>query len=91
MIPKVDNTNVDRSVATIHATVLACLRHTSQVSLHLPLSLLLFLSSQLFLLVLLLLLLLLLLSSSHVAMVDVTVLACLRHTCQVTLRLPLSL
>ncbi|DBA68819.1 TPA: hypothetical protein ACH3X2_013307 [Trebouxia sp. C0005] len=30
MIPKVDNTNVDRSVATIHATVLACLRHTSQ-------------------------------------------------------------
>ena len=31
MIPKVDNTNVDRSVATIHATVLACLRHTSQV------------------------------------------------------------
>lgn len=32
MIPKVDNTNVDRSVATIHATVLACLRHTSQVS-----------------------------------------------------------
>ena len=34
MIPKVDNTNVDRSVATIHATVLACLRHTSQVSSH---------------------------------------------------------
>lgn len=33
MIPKVDNTNVDRSVATIHATVLACLRHTSQVTL----------------------------------------------------------
>ena len=32
-IPKVDNTNVDRSVATIHATVLACLRHTSQVFL----------------------------------------------------------
>ena len=31
MIPKVDNTNVDRSVAIIHATVLACLRHTSQV------------------------------------------------------------
>ena len=31
MIPKVDNTNVDRSVATIHATVLACLRHTDQV------------------------------------------------------------
>lgn len=30
MIPKVDNTNVDRSVATIHATVLACLPHTSQ-------------------------------------------------------------
>ena len=92
MIPKVDNTNVDRSVATIHATVLACLRHTSQVSLHLPLSLLLFLSSQLFLLVLLLLLLLLLLlSSSHFAMVDVTMLACLRHTCRVTFPLPLSL
>ena len=32
MIPKVDNTNVDRSVATIHATVLACLRHTAQIS-----------------------------------------------------------
>ena len=32
LIPKVDNTNVDRSVATIHATVLACLRHTSKVT-----------------------------------------------------------
>ena len=32
-VPKVDNTNVDRSVATIHATVLACLRYTSQVLL----------------------------------------------------------
>ncbi len=55
MIPKVDNTNVDRSVATIHATVLACLRHTSQVSQS-PSPLLLFL----------LLLLLLLLFHLHV-------------------------
>ena len=31
MIPAVDNTNVDRSVATLHATVLGCLRHMSQV------------------------------------------------------------
>ncbi len=30
-IPKVNNTNVDRSVATIHATVLGCLRRTAQV------------------------------------------------------------
>ncbi|KAL4419737.1 hypothetical protein ABPG75_006835 [Micractinium tetrahymenae] len=29
-IPKVNNTNVDRSVATIHATVLGCLRRTAQ-------------------------------------------------------------
>jgi hypothetical protein len=28
-VPKVDNTNVDRSVATIHATVLGCLRRKS--------------------------------------------------------------
>ena len=25
-VPKVDNTNIDRSIATIHATVLGCLR-----------------------------------------------------------------
>lgn len=31
-IPKVDNTNVDRSVATIHTTVLGCLRRTARVS-----------------------------------------------------------
>ena len=36
LIPKVDNTNVDRSVATIHATVLACLRHTSKVCVPYP-------------------------------------------------------
>ncbi len=49
MIPKVDNTNVDRSVATIHATVLACLRHTSQVKLRLcPFT---FVLSQMFLLI----------------------------------------
>lgn len=30
-IPKVDNTNVDRSVATIHATLLGCLRRRAQV------------------------------------------------------------
>ncbi len=30
-IPKVDNTNVDRSVATIHATLLGCLRRTARV------------------------------------------------------------
>lgn len=30
-IPKVDNTNVDRSVATIHSTVLGCLRRTARV------------------------------------------------------------
>ncbi|KAK9824284.1 hypothetical protein WJX72_009169 [[Myrmecia] bisecta] len=30
LIPKVDNTNVDRSVATIHATVLACLRRQAK-------------------------------------------------------------
>jgi 2-phosphoglycerate kinase len=29
-IPKVDNTNVDRSVATIHATLLGCLRRTAR-------------------------------------------------------------
>ncbi|GAB4816083.1 hypothetical protein N2152v2_003129 [Parachlorella kessleri] len=29
-IPKVDNTNVDRSIATIHATVLGCLRRRAQ-------------------------------------------------------------
>ena len=32
-IPKVDNTNVDRSVAAIHATVLGCLRQQGRVSL----------------------------------------------------------
>ena len=32
MIPAVDNTNVDRSVATLHATILGCLRRMSQVS-----------------------------------------------------------
>ena len=42
-------------------------------------------------LLLLLLLLMLMLSSSHFAVVDVTVLACLRHICQVNFRLPLSL
>ena len=30
-VPSVDNTNVDRSVATIHATTLACLRHQARV------------------------------------------------------------
>ena len=30
-IPTVNNTNVDRSVATIHGTVLACLRRQAQV------------------------------------------------------------
>ena len=34
-IPKVDNTNVDRSVAAIHATVLGCLRQQGRVSPHL--------------------------------------------------------
>ena len=34
-IPKVDNTNVDRSVAAIHATVLGCLRQQGRVSSHL--------------------------------------------------------
>ncbi|KAL3898789.1 MAG: hypothetical protein SGPRY_012771 [Prymnesium sp.] len=29
LLPKVDNTNVDRSVATIHTTVLRCLAHTA--------------------------------------------------------------
>eukprot|EP00887_Chlorella_sp_A99_P008070 scaffold12.g8070.t1 len=29
-VPKVDNTNVDRSIATIHATVLGCLRRRAQ-------------------------------------------------------------
>ncbi len=31
-VPKVDNTNVDRSVAAIHASVLGCLRRRAQVS-----------------------------------------------------------
>lgn len=31
-IPTVNNTNVDRSVAIIHATVLACLRRQAQVA-----------------------------------------------------------
>ena len=31
-IPKVDNTNVDRSVAAIHATVLSCLKRQYRVS-----------------------------------------------------------
>ena len=31
-VPQVDNTNVDRSVATIHATVLGCLRRMARVS-----------------------------------------------------------
>ena len=73
MIPKVDNTNVDRSVATIHATVLACLRHTSQVKLCR----------------LLLLFLLLLLLFSQVATIHATVLACLHHISQVKSLLPL--
>ena len=30
-IPRVDNTNVDRSVAAIHATVLSCLRRQARV------------------------------------------------------------
>lgn len=30
-IPKVDNTNVDRSVATIHATLVGTLRRRTQV------------------------------------------------------------
>lgn len=32
LIPKVDNTNVDRSVAAIHATVLGCLRQQSRIA-----------------------------------------------------------
>lgn len=36
-IPKVDNTNVDRSVAAIHATVLSCLKRQYRVNLHCPL------------------------------------------------------
>lgn len=30
-IPRVDNTNVDRSVAAIHATVFGCLRRLARV------------------------------------------------------------
>ena len=33
-IPKVDNTNVDRSVATIHATLTGALRRREQVAEH---------------------------------------------------------
>ena len=33
-IPKVDNTNVDRSVATIHATLTGALRRREQVQKH---------------------------------------------------------
>ena len=33
-IPAVNNTNVDRSVAIIHSTVLACLRRQAQVTAH---------------------------------------------------------
>ncbi len=32
-VPSVNNTNVDRSVATIHATVIGCLRRQARVSL----------------------------------------------------------
>lgn len=32
-VPAVNNTNVDRSVATIHATVLGCLRRQARVRL----------------------------------------------------------
>jgi 2-phosphoglycerate kinase len=35
-VPSVNNTNVDRSVATIHATVLGCLRRQAQVRHPLP-------------------------------------------------------
>lgn len=33
-VPSVNNTNVDRSVATIHATVLGCLRRQARVRGH---------------------------------------------------------
>ena len=35
-VPSVNNTNVDRSVATIHATTLGCLRRQARVSLTHP-------------------------------------------------------
>lgn len=35
-VPSVNNTNVDRSVATIHATTLACLRRQARVRFFCP-------------------------------------------------------
>jgi 2-phosphoglycerate kinase len=29
LLPKIDNTNVDRSISAIHGTILRCLRHVS--------------------------------------------------------------